>query len=135
MLPAALPLLLLVGCGGEEVSFETQEDSRRQAIENAEYNARGWRDSNAPSFKILMRGDSTISSSCAQGDGWATVDLKKSQKIEGEDVLSEAIQLKCSTVSGTIGCLKKEDFQERSYADEDGRCNTSLSSPLPKIAK
>lgn len=42
-----LPMTLLIGCGSEEVSFSTQEDSRRQAIENSEYNARNWRDSNA----------------------------------------------------------------------------------------
>jgi len=125
-----LPMTLLIGCGSEEVSFSTQEDSRRQAIENAEYNARNWRDSNSPELKILMRGDSTISASCAQGDGWATVDLENEKES-----LGQKIQFKCSTVSGTIGCLKKEGFQERSYAKQEGRCNTDLPMPLPKITK
>lgn len=77
-----------------------------------------------------MRGDSTISASCAQGDGWATVDLESEKESP-----SQNIQLKCSTVSGAIGCLKKEDFQERSYAKQEGRCNTDLPMPLPKITK
>jgi len=122
-----LAVSLLAACGNDEVSFNTQEQARAQAIENAEYNARNWRDTNAPDAKIIMRGDSTISSSCASGDGWATVDLKLPN--------GSMSQLKCSTVSGTIGCLPKEDFQSRSYAKQDGRCNSELPFPLPKIVK
>lgn len=119
--------LLLTACGNDTVSFSTQEDSRRQALENAEYNARHWRDKNAENYKILMRGDSTISSRCAQGDGWATIDLKNDDKPN--------IELKCSTVSGTIGCLTKTDFQGRKYAKQDGQCNKEIPYPLPKIQK
>lgn len=119
--------LFLTACGGEKVSFETQEDSRRQAIENAEYNANSWRNKNQPNGKILMRGDSTISATCAQGDGWATVD------IEENDMFTE---LKCSTVSGTIGCMTTIDFKQREqYANQDGSCNKDIPFPLPKIVK
>ena len=119
-------LIAVTGCS-DEVSFSTQEQSRAQAIENAEYNARLWRDKNAQDLKIMMRGDSTISPSCAQGDGWATVDLTNGKNTEAK------VELKCSTVSGTIGCLKKTDFQQRDY--QDGNCDKSLPVPLPKIVK
>lgn len=122
-----LPVFLFSGCGSDEVSFATQEDSRRQAIENAEYNARNWRNTNAPNHKIIMRGDSAINASCAQGDGWASVDLNNDS--------GEKIELKCSTVSGTIGCLTKADFQEREYAQQEGKCNPDVPFPLPKIQK
>jgi hypothetical protein len=65
---------------------------------------------------------------CATGDGWVTVDLKSSTNS------ADLITLKCSSVSGSIGCLVLEDFQERKeYFKQDGRCNHELPFPLPKI--
>lgn len=123
----SIAALTLQACGGDKVSFETQEDSRRQAIENAEYNAKAWRNKNQPNGKLLMRGDSTIDATCAQGDGWATVD------IEEGNVFTE---LKCSTVSNTIGCMESADFKSReNYASQDGTCNMDIPFPLPKIVK
>ena len=122
-----LTTAMLVGCGNEKVSWETQEQARKQAIENAEYNAKNWRNQNKPEGKIVMRGDSTISETCAQGDGWATVDVEQNTKT---------IELKCSTVSGTIGCIEKVDFQSRKqYSNQEGVCNKELPFPLPKILK
>jgi len=124
----ALTATALYGCGDDKVSFSTQEQSRMQVLENVEYNAKRWRDDNKPSAKVIVRGDSSISSSCASGDGWASVDLE----LEGGGKL----QLKCSTVSGTIGCMTKSDFQARKqYASQEGTCNNELPFPLPKIVK
>lgn len=118
---------LLAGCGPEKASFETQEQARQQVLENATYNAKAWRDANAPSAKVMMRGDSTVSPTCITGDGWVTVDLTE---------IKPAIQLKCSSVSGTIGCMKVDDFKARpDYANQDGNCNRDLPFPLPKILK
>lgn len=123
----SMAALALQACGGDKVSFQTQEDARKQAIENAEYNAKSWRNSNQPNGKILMRGDSTIGPDCAQGDGWATVDVQEK---------GEFTELKCSTVSGTIGCMTSMDFKQRDgYADQDGGCNMDIPFPLPKIVK
>lgn len=119
---------LISGCGPEKASFETQEQARQQVLENANYNAKAWRDANAPDAKIMMRGDSTISPMCITGDGWVTVDLLQDNKAPE--------QLKCSSVSGTIGCLKVNDFKQRAeYASQDGNCNRDLPFPLPKILK
>ena len=121
--------LTLVGCGGDEVSWNTQETQRSIAIENSEYNARNFRTKNTKysGFNIMGRGDSTISKKCANGDGWASVDLVPA---EGRNV-----PLKCSTASANIGCLLKSDFEKKIYATQEGRCNKDLPVPMPKIQK
>lgn len=121
---------LLMACGQEKASFETQEQARQQVLENAEFNAKVYRDANAPTAKIKMRGDSTISATCITGDGWVTVDLLSPTTMQPYQTV------KCSSVSGTIGCMTVEDFQARSdYAKQDGSCNRELPFPLPKIVK
>lgn len=122
--------LLLVACGQEKASFETQEQARSQVLENAEFNAKVYRDAYRPKSRIKMRGDSTISETCITGDGWVTVDLLFPESAAVQETL------KCSSVSGTIGCMSKDDFQARAdYAKQDGTCNRSLPFPLPKIVK
>ena len=122
-------VLLLAACSGEKASFETQEQARQTVMENAEFNARVYRDANTPLLKIKMRGDSTISPACITGDGWATIDLVN-------DSGTTLSKLKCSTVSGTIGCMTETDFKERAdYAKQDGTCNKEIPFPLPKIVK
>lgn len=124
-----LSSLMLAACGKQEASFDTQEQARQQVLENATYNANKWRNEFAPGQKYMMRGDSTISPKCITGDGWVTVDLL-------DDVGDATKQLKCSSVSGTIGCLTVADFKKRGdYASQDGTCNESLPFPLPKIQK
>ena len=118
-------LLLAFACT-EEVSFQTAEDARAQARENAQHNALAYRAQN-PVYKdhdIYMRGDSTISVKCPQGDGWASVDLRLGQKT---------VKLKCSTVSGAIGCMTSSDFKTKVYAQEDGKCSKEIPHPLPKL--
>jgi hypothetical protein len=120
----------LIACGEEKASFATQEQARQQVLENAEFNAKVYRDANAPQAKIKMRGDSTISSTCITGDGWVTVDLLNATSMQPYQTL------KCSSVSGTIGCMTQDDFQARKdYAAQDGTCNHELPFPLPKIVK
>ena len=121
-------LFLFLACTEKKVSFQTQEDARRQAKENSEFNAQAYRlaHDDVQDYRLVMRGDSTIGPDCAQGDGWATVDL-----VKGND----KVVLKCSTISETIGCMTKKDCAKRTYAKEDGRCNPNVPHPLPKIAK
>jgi hypothetical protein len=120
----------LAGCESKDkASFSTQEQSRQSALENATYNANNWRNANAPDNKVVMRGDSSIGPDCVQGDGWATVDLVNEQN-------KAVTKLKCSTVSGTIGCMTEADFKPRTeYSSRDGHCNTDLPFPLPKIVR
>lgn len=122
--------ILLISCEQQKVSFDTVEDGRRQARENAEIVAKSWRSQNLAyaDTNIYMRGDSTVSPECPQGDGWASVDI---QDKDGKVLL----KLKCSTVSLSIDCLEDKDFKSKSYAAEEGRCNRDLPFPLPKLVK
>lgn len=121
----------IVGCGQENASFSTVEDARLQAKENGVYLAKTWRSEN-PAFQqwnILSRGDSTIMPNCPQGDGWVSVDLQHSEKLE------KVYKIKCSSYSRGIGCMSKSDFEKRSqYANQEGRCNKDVPHPIPKIA-
>lgn len=114
----------LAACGNDKVSFDTLETARSTAKENAEFNARTWRQQ-APAYAelgLLSRGDSTQSATCPQGDGWASLDLV------AKDMGSVRVKLKCSTVSGAIGCRTDTPASE-------GRCSSEVPHPLPKIAK
>lgn len=124
-----LPLLIL-GCSSESLSFETVESGRVQANENSEFNAKAYRQAHPEyaGYSISMRGDSTQSAKCGQGDGWASIDLVSVEK-------GLKVPLKCSTVSSATGCMTDGDFKSRSYASQDGQCDPSIPFPLPKIQK
>jgi hypothetical protein len=130
---AALCALALVGCGKNEVSFSTLEDARVTAKSNAEYNAQAFRASNATfaNYAIEMQGDSTQTPSCPQGDGWA------SGKLVDKAEPSRRVPVKCSTVSGAVGCMTQADFEKKPFASDDGHCQptTKVPHPLPKVSK
>jgi len=119
----------LTGCK-DELSFDSVESGRVQANENSEFNVKAFRQTHSEyaGYSISMRGDSTQSSKCGQGDGWASIDLINVEK-------GLKISLKCSTVSAATGCMTDVDFKARSYASQDGQCDTSIPYPLPKIQK
>jgi len=125
-----LPILVLnPSCTKQKVSFDTAEEARKIARENSGVLARQYRaDAKLEAFDLMLRGDSTITNECPQGDGWASIDLENRHT-------GEKIKLKCSTVSAGIGCLTEDDFKRRGeYANQDGRCNKEIPFPLPKIA-
>lgn len=129
--------LALVACGespaqGPNVSFNTLEDARGTARDNALFNAKTWRAQLYPDYDIVSRGDSTQTEDCPQGDGWASIDLiPPSHSVEG------IVKLKCSTVSTNVGCLENNDFKTKSYSNENDVCQPTshVPFPLPKIAK
>lgn len=126
-------LAALAACGQQDVSFDTLETARKQAKENAEFNARAWR-SQTPAMaelSLISRGDSTQAPNCPQGDGWASIDV-----VDPKTALVRA-KLKCSTVSDSVGCRTDPDFKASPYANEDGRCQSTskVPHPLPKIQK
>ena len=124
---------LLAACGSKDVSFDTLETARKQAKDNAEYNAKAWR-AQTPAYaklSLISRGDSSQTPSCPQGDGWASIDLVN------PDNPGQKLGLKCSTVSDSVGCRESNDFKSSPFANEDGSCQstTKVPHPLPKIAK
>lgn len=129
----AIATLTLAACGPSEVSFDTLETARKQAKDNAEYNAKAWR-AQTPAYaalNIISRGDSTQVPKCPQGDGWATVDLVNVNNP------AHRVSIKCNTVSDSVGCREALDFKSSSYANEEGQCQsvTKVPHPIPKIAK
>lgn len=120
--------LLLAACG-KDVSFDTLETQRSVANDNSKYNAQKWRAENGfENLNILARGDSTQQASCPQGDGWASVDLINSKTKASE------LQLKCSTVSGNLGCYIASDFKARAVlAKQENTCNNDIPKTLKKI--
>ncbi len=130
LLIVSLGVAMLTACGGnKEVSWDTQETQRKIAIENSKFNARKFKTDNTQysALNIMGRGDSTIGKNCANGDGWASVDL-----VDENGQVS--VKLKCSTASATIGCMTKADFETRPYATEEKQCNPDLPVPMPAIA-
>ncbi len=130
---SVLAVLAITACDSQpKISFDTVESARVQVNENAEFNAKNFRQLHPEfnSYSINMRGDSTQSDKCGQGDGWASIELIK---LEGDQKLVK--KLKCSTVSSALGCMPEEDFKTRSYASEEGQCNESIPFPVPKIQK
>ena len=133
MLALAITAALLSACGKDKVSFDTLETARTQGKANVEFNAQGFRAAN-PQFantSIVAQTDSTMTPDCPQGDGWGSV------KLISKDNPSVQIGLKCSTISGAVGCLLDKDFQTKAYAGDDGRCQPvdKVPFPLPKVAK
>lgn len=123
----------LAACGPDKVSFDTLETARSQGKTNAEWNAQVFRAA-APQYAnaaITSQTDSTMTPECPQGDGWASV------KFVSKENPASQVGLKCSTVSGSVGCMTDRDFATKSYAGDDGRCQSvdKVPFPIPKIAK
>ena len=120
---ALVSAFALQGCGPDKVSHETLETERSTARANAVTAARHWRAQSAAfaELDIVARGDSTQSEHCPMGDGWASIDL-----INKHGVVARA--LKCSTHSLSIGCRTDRP-------SEEGTCQRSLPTPLPRVAQ
>jgi len=125
-------VLGLAACGKQEVSFNSLEEAKGTARDNAMFNAQRYRQENVlyKGWDIIGRGDSTQDNACPQGDGWATMEFVNPEK-------TKLVKVKCSTVSGNTGCLEDVDFKSKPFAADDGHCQatTKVPYPLPKIAK
>lgn len=124
-----LMALVLTSCTKNNVSFDTLEDARKQVRDNVTVIAQAFRAENKlTELDLYIRGDSTQSNECPQGDGWASIDLINRST-------NQKISLKCSTVSMSLGCMEDKDFKSKAFASEDGRCNTNIPFPVRKLVK
>lgn len=134
LVASVIATVLLVGCldTKKDVSFETLEDAKQTARENALFNAQRYRSENVltQGQSIISRGDSSQMPNCPQGDGWATMEFVSPDK-------TKVTKVKCSTVSGATGCLEDSDFKTKPFASMDNTCQPTsvVPFPLPKIAK
>lgn len=111
---------------------ETALASRKAAASLAGSNAEKFVASD-PAYKgltIKLRDDSGVTNECPQGDGWVTVDL-----IIDADSPPRAV-LKCSTFSGTIGCMTDADYaNDPRYSNEDNHCSPNGSTQTLALPK
>ena len=129
---ALIAVAAVTGCS-KDVGFDTLETARTQGKANAEYNAQKFR-ADSPQYNntaIEIQVDSSMTPACPQGDGWA------SGKLVDKADPSRKLGIKCSTVSGAIGCLPQGEFEKKPFASDDGRCQdtTKVPFPIPKVAK
>ena len=119
--------LLNTGCN-DEVSQATVEEQRTIARGNSMFVAKDFVSNNPryAGYQVVNNGDSTMSTSCPQGDGWASLELYHPEK--------KGIKIKCSTYSKGIGCMTQKNFEGKTYARQDKTCDRKLKYPLPKIA-
>ena len=118
----------------KQATFQFLVEERAVSRNNAERLAAAWRASNpiVSGMVIEPHSDSTISASCPQGDGWATVTFisREGNKARQD---TETITAYCSTVDPSLGCYLKSEFQSKRFAEENDKCNDSLPSPLPRF--
>ena len=43
----------------------------------------------------------------------------------------DKFKIKCSTVSGALGCFSEEDFAKKQYAQDEGHCQPLEKVPFP----
>jgi len=130
LLVSLLLAVSLTACGNKNVSFDTLEEAKGTARDNALFNAQRYR-AEQPEFqswKAVSNGDSSQTNQCPQGDGWATLKLYNPEA-------TRAVAIKCSTVSGNTQCMTDAEFKSKPFASEDGHCNDNVPFPLPKISK
>jgi len=115
----------------EEVNeLDVVEQQRVIAQENSKVNARLFQQAHKQFYKsyISTDVDFSINSKCANGDGWANVELI--DEMDGKVVA----ELMCSTISKSLGCELKTEFNARDYAIQEGTCNLGIPVPMPTLS-
>jgi len=115
----------------KDVGIDSLESNRGTAKANGVWNAKNFR-ADHPEYKtytVAGDTDSTMRGDCPQGDGWVTVTMTNADNVE------DKIKLKCSSMSASVGCMLESDFKGKSYASDDGSCQSQSKVPLvlPKL--
>ncbi len=145
----------LVGCGKEEpveqimkdrgsvtkekaFSFQTVEEQRAQGRSNAGASAAEYQRQNPriQGWETIVKADTTHSSTCPQGDGWAEVVFMRTDRAEGktQNLQVEKASVMCSTVSATQGCVMVapvDNWSKHPAKAQDGSCASTLEVPFP----
>jgi hypothetical protein len=154
-----LVLAALAGCGGQdakqlmaegqklgkgqEVPFATVEEQRGQGRANAAASAAEYQRQNPRilGWEAIVKADTSHSSKCPQGDGWAEVVFMRTERNEGttKNLQVEKATVMCSTVSTAKGCVMIAPVDNWSKHPEkavDGQCASTheVPFPLPKVA-
>jgi len=119
-------------------SFQTVEEQRAQGRANAGASAAEYQRQNPriQGWETIVKADTTHSSTCPQGDGWAEVVFMRSERAEGktQNLQIEKATVMCSTVSSTQGCVMSapvDNWSKHPAKAQDGSCASTLEVPFP----
>lgn len=119
-------------------SFQTVEEQRAQGRANAGASAAEYQRQNPriQGWETIVKADTTHSSTCPQGDGWAEVVFMRTERAEGktQNLQVEKATVMCSTVSATQGCVMVnpvDNWAKHPAKAHDGQCASTLEVPFP----
>jgi hypothetical protein len=119
-------------------SFQTVEEQRAQGRANAGASAAEYQRQNPriTGWEAIVKADTTHSSTCPQGDGWAEVVFMRTEREEGKtkNLQVEKATVMCSTVSATQGCVMlapTDNWSKHPAKASDGQCASTLEVPFP----
>ena len=119
-------------------SFQTVEEQRAQGRANAGASAAEYQRQNPriQGWETITKADTTHSSTCPQGDGWAEVVFMRSERAEGktQNLQIEKATVMCSTVSSTQGCVMVnpvDNWSKHPAKTQDGQCASTREVPFP----
>lgn len=119
-------------------SFQTVEEQRSQGRANAGASAAEYQRQNPriSGWETIVKADTSHSSTCPQGDGWAEVVFMRSEREEGKtkNLQIEKATVMCSTVSSTQGCVMSaptDNWSKHPGKMQDGSCASTLEVPFP----
>jgi hypothetical protein len=151
---AIITAALLTACGPKNVdqvmkdggqvskdmafSFQTVEEQRAQGRANAGASAAEYQRQNPriQGWETITKADTTHSSTCPQGDGWAEVVFMRSEREEGKtkNLEIQKATVMCSTVSSTQGCVMvapTDNWAKHPGKMQDGQCASTREVPFP----
>jgi len=151
---AIIAAALLTACGPQNVdqvmkdggqvskdmafSFQTVEEQRAQGRANAGASAAEYQRQNPriQGWETITKADTTHSSTCPQGDGWAEVVFMRSEREEGKtkNLEIQKATVMCSTVSSTQGCVMvspTDNWAKHPGKMQDGQCASTREVPFP----
>lgn len=123
---------------GQEVSFKTVEEQRAQGRANATATAAEYQRQNPRilGWETIVKADTTHSSRCPQGDGWAEVVFMRTEREAGntKNLQIEKASVMCSTVSRDQGCVMftpVDNWSKHPGKMQDGHCASTHEVPFP----
>lgn len=123
-------------------SFQTVEEQRSQGRANAGAAAAEYQRQNPriQGWESIVKADTTHSSTCPQGDGWAEVVFMRAERADGstKNLEVQKFTVMCSTVSTTQGCVSVtpvDNWSKHPAKAQDGTCASTrdVPFPLPKV--
>lgn len=119
-------------------SFQTVEEQRAQGRANAGAAAAEYQRQNPRilGWESIVKADTSHSSTCPQGDGWAEVVFMRTERTDGstKNLEIQKATVMCSTVSTTQGCVMVapvDNWSKHPSKAQDGICASTREVPFP----